>query len=371
MNIIKRGKITSRCTMTLTAALIGALCYAGPALAQHDHQDLLIGSDADGSGSLVLDYPFDEVPVVRVTDSGFAGLFSSTDPGFMPAEDEPAESVFELDIPTTVGFEITDIDSGVTVKIGATDLDFVGASELIGTHDNADPDLSGLHQHPTFEVALDVPDNKTFAEGRVSFRVFDNGGGYGDSEIHSLVLSNGYLGDGEENLKCLSAVGKEQRKLMGDRYKRLAKCMDKALAAEESGNNTSALKLCDLDSSNEKSLVSKLSAGHAKSIVKIEKKCGTLSDMSEPFTESQVWTHLGMGACRMEEMIGATYLNAREELAGLFAEQFGDGTCAGTCSGGPNPGAACTDDEECSWEEAVGEAFGCLTNSNGEGHEEE
>jgi hypothetical protein len=52
--------------MILLAA--GALAlgtiHAAPALAQHEHQDLAIGADAIGGGNLLLDYPFDERPVV-------------------------------------------------------------------------------------------------------------------------------------------------------------------------------------------------------------------------------------------------------------------------------------------------------------------
>ena len=73
-------------------------------------------------------------------------------------------------------------------------------------------------------------------------------------------------------------------------------------------------------------------------------------------------------------MIGATYVNALEELAGLFDTALGEGTCdtavTGLCVGGPNGGASCTEDEECSWEEAVAETFTCLKNSAGEGGDE-
>jgi hypothetical protein len=349
-----------------TAFLLAAA--VSPAVAQHDHSDLLIGSDTNGGGALVLDYPFKETPVVRVTDSGFAGLFTSTDPGFMPATDEPDEGVFELDLGSEIGIEITDIDAGVSLQLGASTLDAVGESAVIGTHDNPDPDLSGLHNHPEFRVVLDEPDALTFAEGRFSFRVFDTGAGYGDSEVRSLTLSNGYLAHAEGNPGCVKAIAGEQRKWVASVYKNLSKCLDAVLAAEEGKNPASAVKKCDIDESNPKSLVGKLDSERTKSISKIAAKCGgSLSDTSTPFTLSQVSTHLGMGKCRAEEIAGATYASAREEMAGLFDDELGAGTCeAGTCVGGPNAGASCSDDEECSWEEAVGEAFACLKNSAGE-----
>ena len=64
-----------------------------------------------------------------------------------------------------------------------------------------------------------------------------------------------------------------------------------------------------------------------------------------------------------------------EELGGMFDTALGAGTCdvgvTDLCVGGPNAGAACAEDEECSWEEAVHETFTCLKNSAGEGEEEE
>jgi hypothetical protein len=356
---------------SMTAALALALALgAPPAFAQHDHADLLIGSDADGGGGLVLDFPFAETPVVRVTDSGFAGLFSSTDPGFMPAGDEPDEGVFELDLGSEIGIELTDIDLGVSIQLGPTTLDAVGESAVIGTHDNADPELSDLHQHPELRVTLTEPDNLTFAEGRFSFRVFDTGASYGDSAIASLTLSNGYLGEAVGNAACVKAISGEQRKWVAATYKGLGKCLDLVLAAESGGNPAAALAACSLDEADPKSLVSKLAATRTKALDKIAKKCGALSDSSTPFTLSQVSTHLGMGDCRAAELAGATYVSAREEIAGLFDAELGAGACdvggTNTCTGGPNAGAACTGDEECSWEEAVGEAFSCLKNSAGE-----
>jgi hypothetical protein len=348
---------------------LAASALSDSALAQHDHSDLGIGSDTNGGGSLVVDYPFAETSVIRVTDSGFPGLFTAADPGFIPVEDEPGEGVYSVDLGTEVGLEITDIDESVSLLMGATPLTAIGDVAIIGTHDNADPELSDLHQHPEFRLALSTPDNSTFAEGRFSFRVFDTGAGYTDSAVYTMRLSNGHLGEGESNLGCLKAVAGEQRKRLGAIYKSLAKCVDAVLAAEAGGNPAAAVAACSLDGSDPKSLVSKLDAARTKSLDKIAAKCGALSDVSVPFTLSQISTHLGMGACRSQELVGATYANARAEIAALFDDTLGAGSCDGgsnTCTGGPSAGASCSGDEECSWEEAVGEEFPCLKNSAGE-----
>lgn len=369
LRLDEEGDLKMKALVTsIIAVCLVALC-AMPAVAQHVHSDLLIGSDADGGGSLVLDYPFDETPVIRVTDSGFAGLFTSIDPGFIPAEDEPLEGVFELDLGSEIGLEITDIDANVSLRLGASTLDAIGDSAVIGTHDNADIELSGLHTHGEFRVVLSEPDNLTFAEGRFSFRIFETSAGYGDSSVATLRLSNGHLGGGEGNPGCVKAIAGEQRKWVATTYKSLGKCMDLVIAAENGGNPAAAVAACSLDAADPKSLVAKLDAARAKALDKIAKKCGALSDSSTPFTLSQVSTHLGMGACRAQELAGATYASAREEIAAMLDESLGAGICDGgssTCTGGPTPGASCAVDEECSWEEAVGGSFSCLKNSAGE-----
>jgi hypothetical protein len=339
-------------------------------LAQHAHGDLLIGSDADGGGNLVVDYPFDERPLVPVSASGFPGLFTSTAPGFKPAADEPDEGVFALDVPTTVGLEIMAMDSNVQVQMGMSVLAAVGDSATIGTHDDTDPELSGLHTHPIFLLSLVGEGPGGFAEGDFSFRVYDDGATYGDSGIHKLKLSNGYLPAIEEptraSLACRAAVAKAMRKLSGEVQKRVGACLDKALVAAEPAD---VLASCNPNPTVAKSLAGRLDTALAKAIASTAKTCGTLTDTSTPFTASAVSTHLGMASCRAQEVSAATYGEGRDALETALLAAGGDGTCpASICTGGVLAGTACDNDDDCSVEHALEMALPCVKAA---AHEEE
>lgn len=359
--------MTSSKKTTLSLLTTACLVLHGQAHAagDHEHGDLLIGSDADGGGNLVVDYPFDEIPIVPVSASGFPGLFTSTDPGFAPAVDEPLESVFELDVPTTVGMEITAIDANVNVQLGVTTMAAVGEAAVIGSHDNVDPELSGLHTHPQFLLSLVGTPTGEFAEGEFSFRVYDQASAYGDSAIHKLKLSNGYLPAIEaptgDSIGCREAVAKGVRKLVADSYKRVAACLDEALIAVALAQPEAALEDCGLDPAAKGSLASRLDAAHAKALSSAGKACGELSDASTPFTLGAVSAHLGMASCRAQELASATYGEGRGALEAVLEAGGGDGTCvASTCDGGVLAGASCGGDEDCSMEGAIEAALPCL-----------
>lgn len=358
----KTSKKTTLCFLTTACIALQGHAYAA---GEHDHGDLMIGSDADGGGNLVVDYPFDEIPVVPVSASGFPGLFTSTDPGFAPAIDEPLESVFELDVPTTVGMEITGIDANVNVQLGVTTMAAVGDAAVIGSHDNVDPELSGLHTHPQFLLSLVGTPTGEFAEGEFSFRMYDQASAYGDSAIHKLKLSNGYLPAIEaptgDSLGCREAVAKGVRKLVADSYKRVAGCLDDALVAVALAEPEAAAKDCGLNPATKGSLAARLNDAHAKAVSSAVKACGELDDASTPFTLGAVSAHLGMASCRAQELASATYGEGRGALEEVLEESGGDGTCvATTCDGGVLAGASCGSDDDCSMEGAIEAALPCL-----------
>jgi hypothetical protein len=379
------------------AFALGTTLPAAPALAQHEHQDLAIGSDAMGGGNLLLDYPFDERPVIRVSDSGApVGLFTAGDPGFDAAGDEPDEGVFALPAGTEIGLEVVAIDEIVSLKLdngvdGPFFFPFDGDQYRVGligdgvcnqgtmlctagdigaacTEDADCHTLTpSIHNHPEYQLLL-LSAPETFAEGRVTFRLLntDVSPAYGESPLYTLTLSNGHLPglEIEENpsavdarIACQKTVGKAVRSMTGAHYKLLGKCLDKALAAEHQGKSESAaVKACGPDGNDPKSLAGRMAAATQKAEDKIAGACGPLDSSSEPYTLSQVRTHFGMARCRTEELIGAAYSESVEHMAELAS-----GTCVAlTCDGGLHAGDACTEDADCSGEEDVLTAFPCL-----------
>jgi len=349
-------------------AIVLPFALASNAQAQHTHDspsDLQVGSDADGGGSLVVDYPFDERPIVPVSASGFPGLYTSTDPGFQPASDEPAEGVFALNLSTTVGLEVTAIDANVQLQLGASTLASVTDAATIATHDNADPELSSLHTHPVFLLSLLGEGPGGFAEGEFSFRLYDAGATYADSAIHELKLSNGYLPPVEaptsSTLACRAAVAKAMRKVSAETLKRVGACMDKALRHVALATPEEAAASCDLNPTVSGSLAARLDSAFAKAVASVAKSCGTLSDTSVPFTASAVSTHLGMAACRAQEVAAATYGEGRDAIEEVLLAAGGDGTCAASvCSSGVLAGATCSVNDDCSAEHAVEHALPCV-----------
>lgn len=385
-------------TILLAAgALALGSTLAAPARAQHEHQDLAIGADAMAGGNLLLDYPFDKRPVIRVSDSGApVGLFTASDPGFDAAADEPDEGVFALPAGTEIGIEVVAIDEVVSLKMdngvdgpffipfdgdryrigligdGACDQGTMLCSAGdVGASCTKDADCHTLtpsvHNHPEYQLLL-LGAPETFAEGRVTFRLHNTDPSplYGESPLYTLTVSNGHLpgleieespSEAAGRVACQKALAKAVRGVTGAHHKLFSKCLDKALAAEHLGKSESAAaKACSPDGGDAKSLAGRLAAATLKAEAKIAGACGPLSASSEPYTLSQVRTHLGMAACRTAELIGAAYSESVEHIAELAG-----GTCVAlTCAGGLHAGDTCTGDEECSAEEDVLAAFPCL-----------
>jgi len=333
------------CVFALAAV---ALAVAAPARAQHAHSDMEIGSTADGGGDLTIEYDFGSV--VRTDFAGLVGpfaLYSSSNPGFTPAEDEPLEGLFELDPGTTLSMTLVTIDPALQVQYGATVMSAPGESAVLGTHDVPGED-GALHKHPTFRLLLDAPEGE-FGEGTVSFKLEGdplNPTAYGASETYSLHVSNGYL-PGNENpdalagARCQKAVAQQVRALVGKQYKTLSGCLDtiqdwKAKGGDLATPSNALLRRCSTDPA--KGVVAKLASDRQKALAAAGNKCGGT------FEETAVSTHLGMAQCRTQELIGAAYSSALEDLAVVL---FGDD------------------------EEAAGSALPCVKETQGETHDED
>jgi hypothetical protein len=394
---------------TIIACLTATVSVAA---AQHEHgaADLTIIADGPGAGAaLEIEYPFDERNTIRVTPVdpvNFPGIFSSTTPGFIPGEGDGVTE-FELTVPTEIEVELVDKRGDVSFTIaGNGTIDDPGETVVVGTHscqldvdmvcengtndgtvclnDGActgggtctaicEPDASELHKHGEFQIDLMTPNSNTFGEGEITFRLNEGSGssvGYLSSEPVTLKISNGPLpgldpaneDEAKASNKCRKAAAKSVTSHSKKTYQLIGKCLDAVFAAEQLGKSEStAVKACDVDTTNDKSLASKIAADLGKQIEKLDKACDKDTvDSFGPFTASNLNTHLGMAACRSQELAGATYNNAVDEMVEVLSACDADDK---VCVAGPNeglsceptrcdaassnPGVACTDDIQC------------------------
>jgi hypothetical protein len=77
------------------AVAAASLLGPGSASAQHGHT-MRIGSDADGGGQMLLHWDFDGMPIARVSDSSFPGLFTGDVPGWTGGGATPPPGLFAL-----------------------------------------------------------------------------------------------------------------------------------------------------------------------------------------------------------------------------------------------------------------------------------
>lgn len=154
------------------AVAVAALLGPPPASAEHGHT-MRIGSDADGNGQMLLSWDFDGMPIARVSDSGFPGLFTGEVPGWSGAGATPPPCLFGLTAGTIVEVEVTGIEAGVS--IGVTSVAPPSAGTLAAVGDVAIINTAhSLHNHPDFRLL--TADPRTFGEGSVSFKVQENSG---------------------------------------------------------------------------------------------------------------------------------------------------------------------------------------------------
>lgn len=165
-----------RPTIVIVATILGLV---RPGHTQH-RGDMLIGASAASGGALTLVYDF--ARRVRVTASASGGgntLYTTTDPGFDLVV-TPGNGVFPLTSGVPVTLTITGLDPGVSMKIGATTLDAVGKSKLLGTSPS-------IHVHPSWQMVLPTG---VEAERMLSFRLTTTAAGYTQSVVYTAILSN-------------------------------------------------------------------------------------------------------------------------------------------------------------------------------------
>jgi hypothetical protein len=320
----------------------------------------------NASDKLLATYPFDLTPIVRVTDTGFAGLHAAIEPGFVPGEDDASNGLFAIPLATTVGLELLAVEPGLQIRIDGTTLDSPGETTVIGTHDDADRGNSDLHEHGEFQFLINPNGERAFAEGEIHFRLYDTGGAHAPSDPRKLRVSNGYLPspaspDNGTN-KCLKAVAKEAGKFMRSTHSTLAKCLTLADAIVNLGNSANAApKNCGLDETSSSTMIGRIERARTKAFEKIDRSCGPLSSVSTPFTLAAVEAHLDMHRCRAEETVAATYDNARDLVSNAIEAALAGSACVGNvCVGGIANGNSCNDTEECKTKTLVSNATVCL-----------
>jgi uncharacterized repeat protein (TIGR04052 family) len=157
------------------------------------HREVFIGSSAEGGGALVLhtdDEVEDPIPAFAADCLGGTGeectggtrIFSTVNPGISPLEEsEPEESAFTLVDETPVTFEVTAIDAGLTMRLGATTLDSAGDTALMG---------SSPEFHADFEAQLALPGGAApTGTYSVTFKVTTTSATYQPSETLTLKFT--------------------------------------------------------------------------------------------------------------------------------------------------------------------------------------
>ncbi|MBX3026822.1 metallo-mystery pair system four-Cys motif protein [bacterium] len=163
---------------------------AGRPATDDGHREVFVASTEENGGALLLHPEFDTSEAIPASLSDCLGgsddectggtqVFTTVNPGIEPlAESEPDESLYALAADTPVTLEITALDAGLTMRLGDTTLDRVGATVLLGSA----PDF-----HADMQAQLALPTGTPTRSYSVSFKVTTTASGYESSS--DLTLS--------------------------------------------------------------------------------------------------------------------------------------------------------------------------------------
>lgn len=317
---------------TFGMALGAALALGAPAAWGHGSVETIeIGSTADGGGALVTFFHFHE-RVARLSYSATVGpnsIYTGGLPGMQSLAHDDGPDIYVLDPGTDVSVEITAIDEGISVTINGNTLAAVGDATLLGNEPIG-------HNHPAWALSFARPAG-SFGEGRVSFKLTTTSGSYSESEAYTLTLTNGALGAtayatgayDKAGVACRQTVAKAGQTFLAKKLSLMRACADKlqALAAKNALTTppadlakvqAAAEKAC-VGASGEaagKTMLGKIEVARSKAFGAIQKKCAVAAGLSD----NDIHQHLGMIACRTDELVGAMYGNARTGMSGFFAQ---------------------------------------------------
>ena len=308
----------------------------------HGHGDIELGSSALNGGQLLTEYNFERVLRTDFANQiGAVSLYGSTTPGIGAAEDEAPE-LYELQTGTTVEFAIVDIDAGLSIQIGATTLSAAGDSATLGTYDGVPGDDGALHAHPDYQIALDTNASTIggFGEGQIDFVFEDANGTYQASDIYTFAVTNGYLAPVETatktSAKCQQMVSKNVGKLIASTHKALAGCLDAVQSWRASGGDPEteapSKRVSKACADPKKGIVAQTAASLQAATSKAVDKCVGTFGSDTAATEAALSPHMGMAVCRTQELIGATYSSALEDIAVIvFADDEAAAEAAFPC----------------------------------------
>lgn len=357
-------KKQTRVAMAVAFALLAVPAWLLAHNPGNPFSDFELGTDEEGG--LVAVYPLDTAPVVAISDTGFAGLWSGTFPGFVPAATSNVDAVNALGLGEGLGLELLYADPGLQYRINATTLSLPGDMALLGIHDDPERSSSSLHQHGEYQFFVDGSAPRAFAEARLAMRVVDVSEDLEPSTPLSLLVSNGYLPAPSEastaTNKCLKRLTKEVGRFLATSYATLARCLATADAVVNLGSSASrASRTCSVDRELSSGMTGRILNARSKARARIDASCGPLSASSLPFTDGAIDAHLDMARCRAEELVAAAYNNARDLVTDAIEAAEAGSACVGeVCVGGIAHGDGCTRDLDCATKTLVTEATVCL-----------
>jgi len=142
---------------------------------------MFLYSTEDGSGTIVVDYPFEDTILVEesVCVAGQC-LYTATTPGIVAEQEQPLEGLFFIDNAIPLTLEIVDLSDEVSLRFDSLILDTPGQIIRLG--------FSPFHAHTTYQV--EIPEG---VEGDffVTFKITSSAPFYLDSAEYTLLLTNG------------------------------------------------------------------------------------------------------------------------------------------------------------------------------------
>ncbi|TFH19981.1 MAG: hypothetical protein E4H03_12980 [Myxococcales bacterium] len=164
----------------LALPLLVLLALSRPCVAHEDHGEMFLYSTEDGSGTIVVDYPFDD-PILVEEGVCTAGqcLYTATTPDIVAEQEQPLEGLFFIDNAIPLTLEIVDLSDEVSLAFGSVILDTPGQIIRLG--------FSPFHAHTTYrvEVAEGVEDDFF-----VTLKITSSAPFYLDSAEYTLLLTN-------------------------------------------------------------------------------------------------------------------------------------------------------------------------------------